>query len=249
MLMVTTSWDDGDLSDTKVAGILSRYKAKGTFYITKRYRENRLSENQIRALSLEHEIGAHTLTHPNLTALSQEKDFEEIQGSKTWLEGIVGREVSLFCYPFGLYNATVASLVQKAGYRGARTTAHSHTELPTSAYEMPTTLHIYPFPFRKNVSGGYYWGRLLQPFFERYQGYRTLGVPWWKMYSWLSAAKAAFDYGYKQGGVFHLWGHSWELERYGMWNDLESFLRYISSKQNVRFVTNGELLEMSKNKV
>jgi len=26
--------------------------------------------------------------------------------------------------------------------------------------------------------------------------------------------------------VFHLWGHSWELEEHDLWGELESFLAY-----------------------
>ena len=26
--------------------------------------------------------------------------------------------------------------------------------------------------------------------------------------------------------MFHLWGHSWELEEQGLWGELESFLAY-----------------------
>ena len=32
-------------------------------------------------------------------------------------------------------------------------------------------------------------------------------------------------YAVARGGVFHLWGHSWELEAYGLWGALDRFLR------------------------
>src|SRR3989344_6003683 len=101
MLYVTTSWDDGDILDTKLAELLSRYGMKGTFYITKQYREKRLSEDEILAISKNHEIGAHTLTHPDLRKLSKEEKMREIKGSKEWLEDMLGKEVVSFCYPSG----------------------------------------------------------------------------------------------------------------------------------------------------
>lgn len=246
MLYVTTSWDDGDVLDMRVAEILSRYKAKGTFYIAQKYRKQRLSEEQLVELSYTHEIGAHTLNHPDLTTISREQKYVEIKGSKDWLEKIIGKEVPLFCYPFGRYDTEAIAVVKEAGFHGARTTAHSHTELPASTYEMPTTLHVYPFPFRKKASGGYYWRVLLEPLMQRYSSYRALGVPWWRMYSWQSAARAAFDHAYKHGKVFHVWGHSWELEQYTMWKELESFLAYSASYKNVTFVTNSELLNKAQ---
>src|SRR3989338_2072761 len=106
--IITTSWDDGDALDVKLAQLLDRYNVKGTFYITRKYRETRLSENDIRDLSSRHEIGAHTLTHPNLRALSREAKKGEIQGSKEWLEQIIGKNVEMFCYPFGFYDKETA---------------------------------------------------------------------------------------------------------------------------------------------
>lgn len=242
MMYVTTSWDDGDVLDTRVAEILSRYGAKGTFYITKKYRQDRLSEDQIRNLSHVHEVGAHTLTHPNLVTLTDTDAVAEMKGGKEWLEGIVGKEVPLFCYTFGYYSAHSILSAQQAGFKGARTTVHSNILLPTSAFEIATTLHVYPFPFRKTLQGSYYWRYLLEPLRQRYSQFRALGVPRLAMTSWQRAARAAFDYAYKNGEVFHLWGHSWELESYGMWEDFEKMLAYIASHKDITFVTNSELL-------
>src|SRR3989338_7735324 len=57
MLYVTTSWDDGDTLDRKLGRLLSRYGVKGTFYVAKEYRKERLSEEEIRVLSKAHEVG------------------------------------------------------------------------------------------------------------------------------------------------------------------------------------------------
>ena len=44
-----------------------------------------------------------------------------------------------------------------------------------------------------------------------------------------------------EGGVYHLWGHSWEIEANGDWPRLRSLLRYIADQDEVRFLTNAEL--------
>ncbi len=64
---------------------------------------------------------AHTVTHPNLLAVDDERAREEIVGSKRELEERLGREVSAFCYPAGLFGAREVALVAEAGYRAACT--------------------------------------------------------------------------------------------------------------------------------
>lgn len=62
---------------------------------------------------------AHSLTHPNLTALDDEAAREEIAGSKGALEERLGRPVQAFSYPSGLYGDREARIVAEAGFRVA----------------------------------------------------------------------------------------------------------------------------------
>ena len=64
---IVTSWDDGHPLDLRIAELLTRFGLTGTFYIARDYLDERITEAQIKALSCQHEIGAHTLTHPVLT--------------------------------------------------------------------------------------------------------------------------------------------------------------------------------------
>lgn len=65
------------------------------------------------------EIGAHSVTHPNLTTLSPQAALDEMTASKRELEGIVGAEIELFAYPFGAVNDDVASACRSAGFTAA----------------------------------------------------------------------------------------------------------------------------------
>ena len=242
MLKITTSWDDGDILDKRLSDLLSHYGVKGTFYISKSYRPQRLSDQNIQEISKEHEIGAHTLTHPDLRALSLEKKMGEIRGSKSWLEELLGSEVKMFCYPKGFYDNSVIAAIKDAGFIGARTTGLGFINSPTYPFRMNTTIQVYPFPFRKLGERRYYLRKLFEPYAQRAFNLKHLGVPTRAMYSWLSTAKAVFDIAKQSGEVFHLWGHSWEIEKYGMWNELEKFLQYIGNNKNCVYLTNSELI-------
>jgi len=63
-----------------------------------------------------------------------------------------------------------------------------------------------------------------------------------KFLDWENLAKAMFDDTYKKGGIFHLWGHSWVIEKQNEWKKLEQVLIYISNHKNVSYLTNKELL-------
>ncbi len=242
MLTVTTSWDDGDVLDVKLAALLDSYGIEGTFYITKEYRKERLSDDDVKLISERHEIGAHTLTHPDLRSITRGEKMREIQGSKQWLESLLGKEVPSFCYPSGFVDAESVAVAKEAGFRGARTTQLGKIEPSADPFLLPTTIQVYPMPFRKLDSHRYWWGKLLQPFTDRSPALRAFGVPLSAFRSFETLACATFDIALARGGVFHLWGHSWEIEKYDLWRPLEQALSYISKRDDCRYRTNGEVI-------
>jgi peptidoglycan/xylan/chitin deacetylase (PgdA/CDA1 family) len=72
-------------------------------------------------LSAGQEIGAHSLTHPSLTAIPKARAEEEITASKRKLEDLFGVEVRHFCYPYGKWSLSIRDLVERAGYSTAVT--------------------------------------------------------------------------------------------------------------------------------
>lgn len=67
---VTTSWDDGDFADLKLAELLHSKGIRGTFYIPINYRDRSLDHSELRTLaSGGFEIGAHGFSHRTLSGL------------------------------------------------------------------------------------------------------------------------------------------------------------------------------------
>jgi hypothetical protein len=46
----------------------------------------------------------------------------------------------------------------------------------------------------------------------------------------------------EHGGIWHLYGHSWEVDQLGIWPDLTEMLDYVSHRDGVAYVTNSRLL-------
>ncbi len=83
------------------------------------------------------DIGAHTLTHPLLEELSEQKSKKEILNCKIKLEGIFNIPIKDFCYPYGRFNESHLTLVEKAGYRTATTMTRGRTTLESNILKLP----------------------------------------------------------------------------------------------------------------
>ena len=82
-----------------------------------------MNVSQVRTwLAAGHSVGAHSMTHPDLTRVPPARAREEIGASKKRLEDLFGVPVAHFCYPYGAWNPALAEMVREAGYRTACTT-------------------------------------------------------------------------------------------------------------------------------
>lgn len=225
-LIVTTSWDDGSKLDLKLAELLERYDIKGTFYIPKSYLDNPLGKNEIRMLDKMHEIGSHTLSHAELSKVSLEEARRQIDGSKRYLEELLGHRIYVLCYPKGCYSKDIKEVVRDCGFIAGRTCEHGSFDLPEDPYQWQITLH---------ASNG-------SPLMS-FRIWRRSGIPVSSLLDWERRAKLLFDLALEKGGVYHLWGHSWELERKNEWDKLERVLGYLSHRDGVRYMTNGEIFK------
>ena len=83
------------------------------------------------------EIGAHTVDHADLKAMSAPRRAQEINGSKLALEEGLGHPVTAFCYPSGKYDAGVVALVRQAGFLTATTVEYGTKQSLQWAFELP----------------------------------------------------------------------------------------------------------------
>lgn len=226
-MLLTTSWDDGQKIDLKLAELLIKYGIRGTFYVTKSYYDPLpLGKQDIVEISRVHEIGAHTLNHVDLTNIPASEAKSEIEESKSYIEQLLGYQVKMFCYPFGKYHKEIIEIVQNAGFIGARTCHLGNFDLPDNPYQWQITLHS---------SNG-------SPL-ATFEIWRRHRISIRSLLDWETRAKLLFDLALKNGGVYHLWGHASEINKNNDWEKLERVLKYVSNKERVKYATNGEIIE------
>ena len=66
-------------------------------------------------------MGAHTLTHPDLTTVDDATLEAEVAGSRKLLRKRLGVPITAFCYPAGRNDARVRAAVKDAGFTTATT--------------------------------------------------------------------------------------------------------------------------------
>jgi peptidoglycan-N-acetylglucosamine deacetylase len=236
--IVTTSWDDGDPMDLRVAEFLRARKLPGTFYVPITGYRGRPTMNSadLRSLTSEgFEVGGHGFSHHSLSRLAGDELARDVGTCKKVLEDRVGREISMFCYPQGDYNSHIIRIVREAGFQGARTTRMLAFKMNFSPFEMPTTVQAFPHPkssYFKNLATA----RTIAGLYDCIAQFKLLDT-------WIQLGKSFFDMVLREGGIWHLYGHSWETDELGLWDDLEEMLDYVSNREGVLYLSNRELLK------
>lgn len=239
--IVTTSWDDGDARDVRVAELLAAHKMRGTFYCPiKAFNGSpALSATQKREMISEgFEIGAHTIDHEILSEVPVEKLDYIVGTCKNMLEDALGERIAMFCYPAGRYTPKVVDALKKANYDGARTICLLATDTSYGRYDLPTSIQAYPhtrMEYLRNIVRSRKASRL-------FDYVARLGAD----DNWAAIGKKLFDRVMEQGGVWHLWGHSWEIDELGQWDELREMLTYVSSRSDVLYLTNGQMVQHFK---
>lgn len=234
--LVTTSWDDGPPQDLRVAELLAKYDLQGTFYVPLNPGSPVLAEREIRSLASQFEIGAHSVRHVPLTHLALEEARREMSISRAEIERITGQACPMFCFPLGKYNAAHLKLAGEAGFQACRTVAMFSMAAPAPVDDillMPTTVQVYPhnrWELVRNLAR--------RAAFRGARNWLRAGL----QSAWPDLARTLLDHTLEHGGVFHLWGHSAEIDENGEWARLENFLQYLARRvDQANCVTNSDV--------
>jgi peptidoglycan/xylan/chitin deacetylase (PgdA/CDA1 family) len=129
--LASITFDDGFADNATVArAVLDAAGVPGTFFVvtgrlgkdlpTSAGPVRLMTPADVKALADGgHEIGAHSVTHPQLTQLPADEVWRQVADSKRHLEDLLGRAVTSFSYPKGRVDEQVRQSVEQAGYRQA----------------------------------------------------------------------------------------------------------------------------------
>lgn len=109
---INAVWGTGNIY--KILDVLDKYDAKGTFFVTGYWVNDRVDES-FEIYSRGHEIGTLGNNHIHNTKISIEKNVEEIVEGVDKINTVLGIKTDLFRPPFGEYDNELLTIVADLG--------------------------------------------------------------------------------------------------------------------------------------
>ena len=156
---VTFSYDDGVTQDIRLIELLNKYGLKCTFNLNsellgrkgilthegQRISHYKLHPEDVKHVYTGHEVAVHTLTHPNLTQLTDAEIIRQVEQDRLNLSELTGYEVIGMAYPGGGNDDRTAKIIQEnTGIKYCRTvTSNSSFEPQENLYRFnPSAFHL-----------------------------------------------------------------------------------------------------------
>ena len=138
MKAITFSYDDGVTQDIRLVEIFNKYNLKCTFNLNsgklgmegslswpdgKSVNHTKVKAEDVKAIYDGHEVAVHSLTHPNLTLLSEEDIIHQVEDDRIKLSELCGYDVVGMAYPGGHRDERLVNILKtKTGVKYARAT-------------------------------------------------------------------------------------------------------------------------------
>ena len=218
-MRIAFSWDDGAIEDKKLFQLHDKYEIPGMFFVPTKNREGRnvLSPEDIKKAESEYvSFGGHTYNHTYLTSIPIDQVENEIVQNKRYLECILEHPINDFCFPGGKYNQEILEIVYKH-FKTARTADTMNFHYETGP--LKPSFHFYPRGYKSLVGNAFRNGSfdvLAYLFVHSKNDYFTI-------------IRDIIERESSSDKTIMIWGHSWEIEEFKLWRELENMFSYLSS--------------------
>lgn len=233
-MKIAFTWDDGAVDDLKLIDLHEKYNLPGMFFVPNFNKEGRdviSAEDIRRCASPIISFGGHTKNHSYLTAVAKGDLDEEIYANQAYLSDLLGQEIPHFCLPGGKYDEEILAKVYKY-YKTIRTA--DTMNFKNDGTLIKPSFHIYPRGYKslmgnamRNRSNKALVNLLKNPHREYFDTLLDLV----KLESKYESADIIF------------WGHSWELEEFGLWESLEYIMKNVALNYKKNCVSYDELFK------
>lgn len=235
MVLIAFSWDDGAAEDLKLMDLSGKYNIPGIFFIPASNSEREvMSPAEIKILSAQFEIGAHTYSHKYLTNIDLATAEQEIVTGKDFLEQLLGRKTDHFCFPGGQYNDDLVCIARQH-FSSART-ADTGAIIGKDSFLIRPAFHFYDrgrlsLLYNSARNNSLIFPAVLRNIFEdRY--FELLK----QVITMLNNLKTTHK--------IIVWGHSWEIEQHSLWLGLEDFFQWLMKCYSRNLRTYSELVHL-----
>lgn len=213
------SFDDGHPDDFRLIKLFEKYQFPIMLFIPRYNTENFImTSDNIKSIKSEIvEIGAHTYNHKRLNIVNKEEILFELIKGQHYLEDLLSEPINHFCFPGGQYNNLSMNLALDSfsTIRTAETICLNHNKPIINTF-----FHFYNrkktsiiFNSFKNIS---FNNGILYSLY-----YSNSYFDFLKKYISLSSSENTND-------ELIIWGHSWEISKFNLWQELEDLLNFIS---------------------
>ena len=141
---VTFSFDDGKISDRRLAQLFNKYNVKATFHLNsgKFGQDDYISSDEVNSLYNGHEVSCHTVSHPFPSSLTGSQMMSELTDDRKNLEALAGYPVRGLSYPYGEYFDEFINTAVSSGLEYSRTVQSTYGfALPSDFMKWHPTCH------------------------------------------------------------------------------------------------------------
>lgn len=252
---VTFSFDDGVEQDKRLIKLFDKYGLKGTFNInsgllglkgslertifgvTGAVSHNKIPLDEIKQVYENHEVAVHTVTHPTLRELPDDRIISEVLEDTVALEKITGNKVYGMAYPnsYGppdkvlFEKLTGTKYVPSEGDKLFYKNEHRVSDLirnNTDLYYGRTTVSTHSFDLQEN---------LLE--FNPTVAHREVEER-------IELAKHFVELETDKPQLYYIWGHSFEFDiSEKEWEDFERLCEFLSNRDDIYYGTNDQVFK------